>query len=135
MPTNTENSLNKKDKQSSFKPLPIEFHIRIENFYECENWCIVFTCDDWNTTDTIMETFDLTYESWNPWVCFQPLILDSEQEATDLAKKLNTHYKCLVYNELVKIKYTKIVEFREKKRTPKPIVIEESCEQKTIDIY
>ncbi|MDD5006464.1 MAG: hypothetical protein PHS33_08225 [Candidatus Omnitrophica bacterium] len=132
---NTKNTPNENTKQSSFKPPIAEFHIRVKNYYDCDNWCIVFTYNDWRTSETIMETFDLTYEPWNPWVCFQPLILQSEQEAINLAKKLNTYHKCLVYNELVRIKYTKQKEFRKKNRKPKLVVIKKVCEQKTIDVY
>ncbi len=85
-----------------YLPVKKEFHLKVNNksFYGDRYFVILFTNNNWLTTEVINRTFDITDVMKGERVCYQQATFKTLEEALELSKIFSNYEKCLEYNEV-----------------------------------
>jgi|SRR6185369_12137605 len=90
-----------------------EFHVKVECLMQnSSQYKIVFTNDNWKTTETIMTAFDISEaRQWNDVV--HQFYLNSKEECIKYATTNFTCYdSCVIYNKRIDTLYASLLAYR-----------------------
>lgn len=92
-----------------------QYHIRVDcywNYGTSTFYNISFTNDNWKTTSSIMDSWDMSDDIFGNKVVYQEWLKDDKPSAVGFAKSFTSYLKCVSYNETIKKKYAKLLAYR-----------------------
>lgn len=91
------------------------FHIQVVCFPNTGEYCIHYTNDNWLTLHDINDAFDISENIGTnnlEYNVVNQTHLASQEECVELAKTLKSYQDCENYNEKMKRKYYKLLQYR-----------------------
>jgi hypothetical protein len=90
-----------------------QYHIRVECF--SIGYHIVFTNDNWQTSEPLMRCVDLVEEMHDKhWLRFIRYCGEDQDELVEIAKHFKNYDSCILFNKKEKEKYDRLFKFYKK---------------------